>query len=105
MENMLKQNITPQEVCEFMNELIAIDEEAIRNLLHSRVECNEALAKHATVQVGKRTEIYDVGFLGILNGLFGVNENQWGCIISIYEDGKLIRFDYNPNAGDKQYGK
>ena len=107
MENMLKQNITPQEVCEFMNELIAIDEECIRNLINARVRCNIALANHETVQVGvEPTKGYNVGFLGVLNGLFGVNENQWGCLIAHYgDDKKLIRFDYNPNAGDKQYGK
>ena len=48
----------------------------------------EELAKHPTIQVGqlhldKRPE---VRFIGLLNGMFGVDKDGWGCIAMICDD-------------------
>jgi hypothetical protein len=39
--------------------------------------------------------VTEVGFLGVINRIFGVNNKGQGYIMSIYEDGKLVRFEVN----------
>ncbi|MDO8715320.1 MAG: hypothetical protein Q7J73_00660 [Dehalococcoidales bacterium] len=76
-------------VVKYLNELLEIDRDAISNLIASRVECNEKLSNHPTVQVGTREDgKYEVGLLGILNGLFSVDENEYGEIYMVVEDDK-----------------
>ena len=78
---MIEDSITLDEVIEFLNEFRLIDNKALCSLINNRVECNKDLADHETVQVAKKGDKYYVGFLGILNGLFGVDdETQWGII-------------------------
>jgi len=83
---MLKKTITRDEVINFFNELINIDKSAIAALIANRVPCNERLANHPTVQVGKQNEGYDVGMLGILNGLFGCDNDGFGGILFCFDD-------------------
>jgi hypothetical protein len=87
-----------QRVCNFLNELLEIDRPALASLIANRVPCNEALANHPMVQVGAQHGGYHVGMLGVLNGLCGVRENNYGFIEAIFdgEEGKfqdLIRFE------------
>lgn len=77
---MIKQSITLEEVVAFLNELVVIDRAAMTALVETRVPCNEALADHPTVQVSCREDGARVGLLGILNGLFGVDERGYGAI-------------------------
>ena len=91
----------------FLNELIAVDEEAVRNLSVLRTPCNRELADHPTVQVLTETSAtswpsdkslrFKVGMIGILNGLCGVDDDGVGPITAIYtvqsdvsEDGKRL---------------
>jgi len=95
----------------FLNALVKeVDADAIKALIETRVPCNTALADHPTVQVhlkGHDNQDVDqipeaerewqVGFLGILNGLFGrYGENPkkgWGQIAAVFEeDGALSGF-------------
>lgn len=90
---MIKNSVSIQEVIEFLNELVEINQEAVENLIEQRVECNKKLADHPTVQV----TAYDgehpkVGLLGVLNGLFGANEEGWGPIMAVFDEHKLIGF-------------
>ena len=66
----------------FLNNVLKIDHEALLRLINYRVECNLGLAEHPTIQVGKYApNSYNVGFLGLLNGLFGVHpETIYGHI-------------------------
>jgi hypothetical protein len=64
-----------EELLEYLNELIKVDQNAIVNLIGHRVACNEELAKHPNVQVMKIGKGYKVGLLGILNGLI-VEEDE-----------------------------
>jgi len=93
---MFKKSITPEEVVEFLNEAIKLNSSAMHMLINSRVQCNEALAKHPTIQVMKGPQGVDwsVGMLGILNGIFGINENGYGCIVADFdsETQQLKRF-------------
>ena len=62
-----------EETVDFLNSLLEIDRNAITILCSTRIGCNEELANHPTVQVhANKAKFYSVGFLGIINGLFGV---------------------------------
>lgn len=91
------------DIIAFLNTLVALDPNAISELVSSRVFCNEKLAGHPTVQVSECISDnvigqYRVGFLGILNGFCGTIETGprigWGPITARYdEDGKLVGFE------------
>lgn len=92
---MINNNIRLDDVIQLLNDLIKIDPKAIEDLIEQRVECSEELADHPTFQVN----IYDgehpkIGLLGVLNGLFGTNEEGWGPIAAVFNDEKkLIKFE------------
>jgi hypothetical protein len=104
----IKKSVSPQEVVDFFNELLEIDREAISEIILGRVQCLPALAEHPTVQVGDHNianryeqeaeHFYDVGALGILNGLFGIHDEGkhrgWGTIagLVIIETGIISKF-------------
>lgn len=90
----LKNNITIDDTINFLNELLKIDSEAIINLVEYRVLCNDELSDHPTVQVSyDKTHGYcKVGLMGIINGLFGTDEDGWGAICINIQDGKIINF-------------
>lgn len=84
---MVKSFVTLDEVIKFFNELIALDHKAVTELLTTRVECNQAFADHPSVQVGRMgndpARPYEVGLIGLINGLFGTIEEEgrfkgWG---------------------------
>ena len=54
-----------------LNEALERDAEAITRLVNTRVECNDALAAHPTVQVGVYGGVNKVGVLGLLNAALG----------------------------------
>jgi hypothetical protein len=94
----IKESVTVKDTVAFLNELVKVDRGAMVRLFgDGRTHCNEALAKHPTVQVGytkgkryasggtSEVKIYSVGLLGILNGLFGVDAEDWGTIAACYE--------------------
>lgn len=93
-----RETISIEDTINFLNELLRIDSKAVKSLIDLRVECNEQLAKHPTVQVRITPpylkDRYDVGLLGILNGLFGINEAYFGPIVVVINDdtGELVEF-------------
>lgn len=89
----VKEKITLKETVDFLNELLKIDPIAITALFSMRIACNETLADHETVQVSMLGKDYcQVGVIGILNGLFGIDEYGWGHISIDYDDGKVTGF-------------
>jgi len=89
----IRQNVTLDGTIAFLNELTAIDRVAMTMLLTNLVPCSKDLVKHPTVQVGEGQDgIPIVGLLGILNGLFGIDDDGWGAIAAVFEDGKLVEF-------------
>ncbi len=54
-----------------LNSALAADPDAMRTLINTRIPCNQVLAEHPTIQAGKTETGYDVGMLGVINGLFG----------------------------------
>lgn len=91
-----KDDVDP--VISFLNELVQIDPQAVDALVRNRVPCNAAMADHPTVQCGKRAEGgFEVGMLGVLNGIFGADHDGWGFICVMYEDdGRIRRFERTP---------
>ena len=87
---MIKQSVTLDDLVNYLNELINIDKAAIAALINNRVPCNEQLAEHPTVQVLPQNDSHYVGLFGILNGLFGIHEDERGPIAYILEDGDLV---------------
>ncbi len=54
-----------------LNEALECDREAITELVNMRVECNDGLSAHPTIQVGMFKDVHKVGVLGLLNGALG----------------------------------
>ena len=77
-------------VVAYLNELLELDRPAVAALISNRVPCNEALADHPTCQVGKQHGGFNVGMLGLLNGLCGFYEDGprkgFGPIAAEFED-------------------
>ncbi|HEV8702573.1 MAG TPA: hypothetical protein VGV60_14970 [Candidatus Polarisedimenticolia bacterium] len=101
-----------QDVVDLLNDASTKDAKAVRALIAARVECNAALGEHPTIQTGKiggrrlsrSTGVggYEVGLLGILNGIFGTFDNGWGCITAICDEhapDTPIRFEVCDNSG------
>ena len=90
---MIKNKITPNEVIKFLNEALKNDPVAVSALFQIRVFCNIKTAKHKSIQVFKMgKDSYIVGFIGLLNGLFGANKDGWGCIAAKCKGTKILKF-------------
>jgi hypothetical protein len=77
--------VLAQRVCDYLNDLLLLDRNAIACLIANRVPCNQLLADHSTLQAGAQHGGFHVGLLGILNGLCGVRANGAGFINAIFE--------------------
>jgi len=78
------------------------DPDAISKLVRNRVKCNCALSKDPSIQVAPTGSDgilggWHVGLLGIINGIFGVDEESWGAIAAKYcdETNTLLGFEDN----------
>lgn len=98
--------ITLTTVIDLLNEALVLDQGAITALFECRVQCGPELADHPTIQVGllgdDNERRHQVGLLGILNGLLGVREDQWGYLSAVYEDGKIVRFEETPHPAKRR---
>jgi hypothetical protein len=89
---------------EVLNRIHQADPTVMPALIFQRVPCNETLADDKTVQVGLIRDPdnpdprkYEVGILGILNGIFGVDDNGYGFIYANFDDqGNLVDFSSTP---------
>lgn len=80
------------DICEYLNELVAIDPAAIQRLMGSRVACNDGLLNHPTTQVSVTEGVGPcVGVLGLLNGLIGVGAASWGYVAAVYDDSHRLQ--------------
>lgn len=83
---MLKESVTLQDAVDLLNGMLKADNHATASFIASHVQCNEELANHPTIQAtGYGPCAPSVGPLGVLNGLFGIDENGWGGIVAIYD--------------------
>jgi len=84
---MIHKSITVEDALEVLNRAAKTDPEAMESLRNAQVYCNEALADDPTIQVNSYSEKgkTKVGFLGIINGLFGIDdESGMGAICMAY---------------------
>lgn len=91
--------VTPEQAIEVLNRALTTDPPAIRKLFEFRTGCSEALANDPTIQVrsrkmmmgGGRSEefevnMYSLGALGLINGIFGVqNSANYGWIAAVHD--------------------
>jgi len=89
----INEKVSVDDIIRILNSAVSDDKNAINELVNTRVVCNKKLADHESIQVGKIDGKYRVGILGILNGIFGVDENEWGVIAAEFDkEKKLVRF-------------
>lgn len=60
-----------QHAVSVLNEALERDSEAITRLVNLRVDCNDRLAAHSTIQVADYGGIHKVGVLGLINAALG----------------------------------
>jgi len=88
-----------------LNEALEADREAVSRLMAMEVEvAPEPFIDHPTIQVGHRN--YDpeqpviLRPLGLINGLFGADQDTWGFIaMNVNEDGSIAGFVRIPERG------
>ncbi len=85
-----------QRMLDVLNEIAATDPHALTELIDQRVICGVALATHPTVQVGHvdprdLDSPFELGVMGILNGLLGDPFDGW--LAATYNDAdEVLRF-------------
>ena len=101
---MFKKNIIPEDIVELLNEMLKLDYEGTKKFVEAKIEVNEKIANHETIQVNGYTtpREYLLGIIGFLNGLFGVNENHFGCICCEIKGNKIIEFKVDYNLKNKE---
>jgi len=63
-----EEQVIRDRIVRVLNEALEADEQAISNMLLSRVVINSTLAEHPTIQCGTYREMYILGPLGLING-------------------------------------
>lgn len=85
--------VTVDDALAYLNELVKLDPRAMHSLVECRHLCNQSLADHPTAQVATSNGgIASVGLLGIINGMFGVDEDGWGPITANFDGDILVSF-------------
>lgn len=90
----MNKTITIVEVVNFLNEALELDRECISELfLDHKVKCNRSMADHETIQVLRFSEeVFNLGVLGLLQGLFGIRADGMGYLAMHVKDGKIQKF-------------
>ena len=97
----MKETITKQDVVDLLNEFLKLDPQAAEELMFYRAVCNKAVEEHPTIQVRVTDEsdvyfavgadhIARIGFIGLLNGMFGVDGDDNGAIGMIIDEGEIL---------------
>ena len=91
---MYRESITIEDALEVLNRATKADPQAMRELVAARMPCNAALRDDPTIQVsGSGSDDAEVGLLGIINGMFGIDEDGWGPLGAVMNNGALIGFE------------
>jgi hypothetical protein len=90
---MIRTALTPEDAVRVLNEALELDRVGLSQLFLRAAPCNEALADHPTIQVGTYPNgSFYVRPLGLINGLFGVDEESYGPIAAQVENGLILKF-------------
>lgn len=100
--------IAIRDIIATLNELVKLDPTWMQKITLTRYCCNEKITEHESVQVlcsGKNDPVSKAGFIGLLNGLLGIDENHYGPIAAeIGIDGKLKRFQLRQYRKNQKKG-
>ena len=95
----MQYNLNPEfadRAIDLLNEALLLDRVAVENLINFRTPCNNDMAEHESIQVKQDRnipELITVGFIGLLNGICGIDDNNCGGIAAVINDaGQLVRF-------------
>lgn len=77
-----------KDIIKVLNEALKIDGNAINELFSKRVEVNNKLANHKSIQVRQQKEekTCTLSILGLLNGIIGIDKNVYGPITAYYSE-------------------
>ena len=93
---MTTQPIAVDNAIQVLNDALAADPAAVAALMAMETPCNDALADHPTIQVGESRltpGITVVRPIGLINGLFGAAEDDWGFIaMEVDDSGRISEF-------------
>ena len=90
-EDELRLNLAVKWAINVLNEALELEPVAITDLLFRRVSIGPGLATHQSIQTrAAGPDSYQVSALGLINGLFGADENDWGFIYAHVDDSGLI---------------
>lgn len=87
-----------KDVIAVLNEIHDLDPELMANMTLTRFPCKDTVRDHKTVQAhcygDASIEKPKVGFIGLLNGLIGIDRNHFGPIAANFkkEGGPLLGF-------------
>ena len=85
--------VSVDQAIQVLNEALEADPDAVWRLMHMETECNRTLKDHPTIQVGSNhLGVTIVRPLGLINGLFGADQDTWGFIAMDLDEGKITRF-------------
>lgn len=79
-----------ERIVRVLNRALMADPNAIQALIDNRVPCNRELADDPEIQVGTQDNGFEVGMLGILNGITGTIDRPgprygWGRVAAMYQ--------------------
>ena len=83
----------PQQMCDWLNDLLKTDPQSVSKLMDVHVECTPEMEEHPHVVVGGDLGTPPtLGPLGLLNGFLRAYETRWtfGPIVAVVEDDGTI---------------
>ena len=92
--------LTARRLADYLNELVAIDGDALGKLLETRLEVNAAMAAHPTVIVTTDNPPR-LGLLGLLNGLIDVTQER---VMMQVVDGRRVFHVITPETHPQVFG-
>lgn len=98
---MIRNTISIAETVEYLNSLLAADPLAMRAMLRTLTICNNTLAEHPSAQVWDCGDTAAIGLMGVINGLFGIDDNGWGAIAYCIDDESQVTAFVRRVSGDK----
>lgn len=93
---MIEDPVSVDQAIRVLNQATEDDRQAMAALVEDRIPCSRRLARHPSIQVGRAHGGHRVGMLGIINGLFGIDDRGYGPISAIYNEAKpptLVGFE------------
>lgn len=92
-----EETVAVKDIVAMLNEITQLDPELMTNVALKRFPCKPEIRDHKTVQAhcfgAASVEEPEAGFIGILNGVIGIDSNHYGPIAAILgENGTLTGF-------------